>query len=104
MAEPCSFCRRPRSEVWRLLVCEDAAICGDCLGEALAALVHSTGKQHSAPARSRGPAKANGHALGKGGAGGFTGDMCDSCQQFMMVRTGTCLTCMACGSTSGGCS
>lgn len=35
---------------------------------------------------------------------GYTGDECYSCHQFMMVRSGTCLTCRACGSTSGGCS
>jgi hypothetical protein len=35
---------------------------------------------------------------------GFTGDPCDHCGLFTMVRTGTCLTCQSCGSTSGGCS
>jgi hypothetical protein len=34
---------------------------------------------------------------------GFTGDMCDMCGSFLMVRTGTCLRCQNCG-TSGGCS
>ena len=33
---------------------------------------------------------------------GFTGDMCDSCGGVRMVRTGTCATCMDCG-TTGGC-
>lgn len=37
-------------------------------------------------------------------AQGFTGEMCDKCQQFAMVRTGKCTTCNNCGSTSGGCS
>jgi hypothetical protein len=34
----------------------------------------------------------------------LSGDMCHSCGNFAMVRTGTCLTCQACGDASGGCS
>jgi hypothetical protein len=33
-----------------------------------------------------------------------SGDVCQDCGSFAMVRTGTCLTCAACGSSSGGCS
>ena len=33
-----------------------------------------------------------------------SGDICHDCGSVLMVRTGTCLTCMACGSSSGGCS
>jgi ribonucleoside-diphosphate reductase alpha chain len=32
---------------------------------------------------------------------GFEGDPCDECGQMMMVRNGTCLKCMACGTTTG---
>ena len=32
---------------------------------------------------------------------GYTGDMCTECGQATMVRNGTCLKCMTCGSTSG---
>jgi ribonucleoside-diphosphate reductase alpha chain len=32
---------------------------------------------------------------------GYEGDPCTSCQQFTLVRNGTCLKCMSCGSTSG---
>ena len=32
---------------------------------------------------------------------GFEGDPCPECGQMMMVRNGTCLKCMSCGSTSG---
>ncbi|MCJ2035255.1 hypothetical protein [Methylobacterium sp. J-068] len=32
---------------------------------------------------------------------GFTGDACPNCGGFMMKRAGTCLTCQACGSTTG---
>ena len=32
---------------------------------------------------------------------GFEGDPCMECGQLMMVRSGTCLKCMACGATSG---
>lgn len=35
---------------------------------------------------------------------GFSGDVCSNCGSASMVRTGTCLTCQSCGSTSGGCS
>lgn len=33
-----------------------------------------------------------------------SGDVCTSCGAAAMVRTGTCLTCQACGTSSGGCS
>jgi len=32
---------------------------------------------------------------------GYTGDICQECGQAMMVRNGTCLKCMSCGTTSG---
>ncbi|CAM1635698.1 C-terminal [Bartonella apihabitans] len=32
---------------------------------------------------------------------GYTGDMCCECQNFTMVRNGTCLKCDTCGATSG---
>jgi ribonucleoside-diphosphate reductase alpha chain len=32
---------------------------------------------------------------------GYTGDICSECQSLTMVRNGTCLKCMTCGSTSG---
>ena len=32
---------------------------------------------------------------------GFTGDVCSTCGGFAMKRAGTCLTCQACGSTTG---
>ncbi len=32
---------------------------------------------------------------------GYTGDVCGECQSLTMVRNGTCLKCMTCGSTSG---
>lgn len=34
-------------------------------------------------------------------ARGFSGDACPECGSFAMVRSGTCLTCQQCGSTSG---
>ena len=33
-----------------------------------------------------------------------TGEMCQSCGAFAMIRTGTCLTCQVCHESSGGCS
>ncbi len=32
---------------------------------------------------------------------GYTGDLCDTCGSSAMVRNGTCLKCMDCGSTNG---
>jgi len=32
---------------------------------------------------------------------GYTGDICSECQNFTMVRNGTCLKCDTCGATSG---
>ncbi|MBI5850058.1 MAG: vitamin B12-dependent ribonucleotide reductase [Planctomycetes bacterium] len=32
---------------------------------------------------------------------GYEGDPCTSCNQFTLVRNGTCLKCMSCGATSG---
>ncbi|MBI4403053.1 MAG: hypothetical protein HY537_02760 [Deltaproteobacteria bacterium] len=32
---------------------------------------------------------------------GYEGDPCSECGQFTMVRSGTCLRCLSCGSTSG---
>jgi len=34
-------------------------------------------------------------------ASGFEGDPCTECGQLMMVRNGTCLKCMSCGTTTG---
>jgi ribonucleoside-diphosphate reductase alpha chain len=35
---------------------------------------------------------------------GYEGEPCTTCGQFTLVRSGTCLRCDSCGSTSGGCS
>ena len=32
---------------------------------------------------------------------GFEGDACTSCQNFTLVRNGTCMKCVTCGSTTG---
>lgn len=32
---------------------------------------------------------------------GYTGDFCATCNSDKMIRTGTCMTCMNCGDTSG---
>ena len=34
-------------------------------------------------------------------AQGYTGNMCSECQNFTMVRNGTCEKCNTCGATSG---
>lgn len=40
-------------------------------------------------------------AISNARAKGYEGDACPECNQFTMVRNGTCLKCMTCGSTSG---
>jgi ribonucleoside-diphosphate reductase alpha chain len=32
---------------------------------------------------------------------GYEGDACDACGNFTLVRSGTCMKCETCGSTSG---
>ena len=32
---------------------------------------------------------------------GYEGEACQTCQQFTMVRNGSCLKCSSCGATSG---
>lgn len=39
-----------------------------------------------------------------GGGTGYTGEACGDCGSMQMVRTGKCMTCIACGSSAGGCS
>lgn len=34
---------------------------------------------------------------------GYTGDVCPNCQGMRMVRTGTCVQCEDCQTSSGGC-
>jgi hypothetical protein len=51
------------------------------------------------------PAKAVRAPAGRApGSAPATGEMCHECGNFRMVRSGTCLTCLDCASTSGGCS
>ncbi len=46
-------------------------------------------------------ADADYEAVARARQQGFEGDPCGECGQMMMVRNGTCLKCMSCGSTSG---
>lgn len=66
------------------------------------------------PVGESGPLNGSAHALngqtkptGQPGARkavpAITGEICKECQGMNVVRTGTCLTCQDCGSTSGGC-
>jgi ribonucleoside-diphosphate reductase alpha chain len=53
----------------------------------------------SAPAPAANPTKAEARAIAK--AKGYEGEACPECQNFTMVRNGTCLKCETCGSTTG---
>ncbi|MCS0493590.1 vitamin B12-dependent ribonucleotide reductase [Ancylobacter sp. MQZ15Z-1] len=46
-----------------------------------------------------GPSKAEARAIAR--AKGYEGEACPECQNFTMVRNGTCLKCETCGSTTG---
>jgi ribonucleoside-diphosphate reductase alpha chain len=59
-----------------------------------------------------GPADGAARAFGEGFAGqhhlshsakmlGYEGDSCSECGNFTLVRNGTCLKCVTCGSTTG---
>jgi hypothetical protein len=93
----CSFCRRSIGEVMHLLVQGAAAICGDCLGEAVAAWkdrVYYAQRKPGAKAATKEPPPPLSAA--------YTGDCCSGCGNFRVVRTGNCATCLDCGA-SGGC-
>jgi hypothetical protein len=110
----CDFCRRGRDQVVRLIVRGHAAICSECLGDALAILRAEVSRpaRHAAfsppkPAEIMPkiiPGSANGHAPPLTSRDGFTGEMCPmpDCGSLRMVRTGTCSICLDCY-TSGGC-
>jgi ribonucleoside-diphosphate reductase alpha chain len=53
----------------------------------------------AAPAPTPNPTKAEARAIAK--AKGYEGEACPECQNFTMVRNGTCLKCETCGSTTG---
>jgi hypothetical protein len=100
----CSFCRRGRDQVVRLVVCGHAAICGECLGDALAMLRAAVGQKPATPPALRVvPVESSlaSHAPPLTSRDGFTGSMCDACGNFRMVRTGTCETCLDCGQGTG---
>jgi hypothetical protein len=111
----CAFCRRYRHEVLCLVVQGLAAICSECLGEALAVLradvARSLAEERTARypmvphgTKPAAPEKPNGHAPPLTGRDGYTGEMCPSCFNFRMIRNGTCSLCLDCYSTAGGCS
>lgn len=62
-------------------------------------------EQTDAPATSAPPPEPAGAAMMTqreiAASQGFTGDVCTTCGQAAMKRAGTCLTCQACGSTTG---
>lgn len=53
----------------------------------------------AAPAPAANPTKAEARAIAR--AKGYEGEACPECQNFTMVRNGTCLKCETCGSTTG---
>ncbi|MBS7540230.1 vitamin B12-dependent ribonucleotide reductase [Ancylobacter lacus] len=53
----------------------------------------------SAPAAAAPSTKAEARAIAR--AKGYEGEACPECQNFTMVRNGTCLKCETCGSTTG---
>ncbi|MDF2811626.1 MAG: ribonucleoside-diphosphate reductase, adenosylcobalamin-dependent, partial [Microvirga sp.] len=53
----------------------------------------------AASASAGAPTKAEARAIAR--AKGYEGEACPECQNFTMVRNGTCLKCETCGSTTG---
>ena len=64
-------------------------------------LVHGGKPQLKAMGGSASSGSASSSSLSLARKSGYTGDACESCGNFTMVRNGTCLKCLACGSTSG---
>ena len=79
-------------------------------GHAVGGLVHDedTGKTRvSAQSYQGGLGYADSSLMTQGEiarTAGFSGNVCQECFSFEMVRSGTCETCKNCGKTSGGCS
>ena len=55
----------------------------------------------SRAATGSGPVAIQQSRLTEARAKGYEGDPCPECQQFTLVRNGTCLKCVSCGSTTG---
>jgi ribonucleoside-diphosphate reductase alpha chain len=62
--------------------------------------LYSDGSVARAPAASRGPSRLV-QAILDAKAQGYEGEPCPECGSMTMVRNGTCLKCISCGSTSG---
>ncbi|MDZ5696811.1 vitamin B12-dependent ribonucleotide reductase [Chelativorans sp. M5D2P16] len=64
--------------------------------EGMNALFSDTAAEEAAEAK-----KVESHRRAQAIAQGYTGNMCSECQNFTMVRNGTCEKCDTCGATSG---
>lgn len=82
---------------------EPAHLAGAVL-DAVHALAHAAGAVEAAPAAAPPEPQSNSQPIGFLAGPRPSGDVCTSCGAAAMVRTGTCLTCQACGTSSGGCS
>ena len=94
----CGFCDEPLGKLVRGL---RAAICEQCLIDACAAYIEAQSRIEPNKPNAGVVAQVAG-SRATAMAKGYTGDMCDVCQQFTMRRSGTCLTCDLCGA-AGGC-
>ena len=94
LLDSCSFCERTLAEVMYLMRHKAAAICGDCLGQAMAAWkdrVYYAQRRIGAPPGAPAPPPVS---------AAYTGDCCNDCGNFRMVRSGTCVLCLDCGRSS----
>jgi len=75
-------------------------IAGEILEDASAGLFTEAATQEATTAKADAKALANDRRI-KSMMQGYTGNSCSECQNFTMVRNGTCEKCDTCGATSG---
>jgi ribonucleoside-diphosphate reductase alpha chain len=74
----------------------------DLRGDSVKPYVKQERQRLSVPTESHVSANTNGAAvIHEAKMKGYEGDPCPDCHQLTLVRNGTCLKCLSCGSTSG---
>lgn len=82
--------KKPCDHVWHSIIGGGGLFCREC------GITKPSPKDEPAPEASPPQQQTPG-----GKAHGFSGDACSECHAMMLVRNGTCMKCMACGTTTG---